>query len=185
MIFVKSIKDNKKITGLISFLFVILLVPNLLLPFISDDVSFGMITGAHGFIHNFLSITYHFYFDWSGRLLTDFSSRIILQLPTFVIALIKTVSLLIVLYLIVRLPQKLLKFDNSKFVISYLLIFLTYWLCNPNLGQTTFWLVGASNYLFTNLWILLYLNVAFSNYLNVRKTFRILIFIFIAFGSYD
>lgn len=64
-----------------------------------------------------------------------------------------------------------------------MLIFLTYWLCNPNLGQTTFWLVGASNYLFTNLWILLYLNVAFSNYLNVRKTFRILIFIFIAFAA--
>jgi len=109
---------------------------------------------------NLVSVSIQHYLNWSGRLLTDITSRVILQYPAWIVSSIKAIALVALIWLIAWLPNMIL---NKKVFsrINLFLIFITYWICNPNLGQTTFWTVGATNYLFTNVWILAYLNLIF------------------------
>ncbi|MFC4760732.1 DUF6056 family protein [Fructobacillus durionis] len=181
MSMLKTIK-NKKIILISIILFVITLIPNLLIPFVSDDVSFALVTGEHGFIRNLVSMSYHFYFDWSGRLLTDFESRVLLQFPHFFVALFKSAALVLLIFLIAQLPSNVFKKKNIS-AFSFVFIFIVYWICNPNLGQTTFWTVGASNYLFTNVWILVYLNLAFYTDFRTKNIIKKILYFLVAFAA--
>ena len=66
-------------------------------------------------------------------------------------------------YLLVAIPNKIFnkEFSSAKF----LLISALYWICNPNLGQINFWVVGACNYLITTFFValILYLFISFKN----------------------
>ncbi|MEX8987039.1 DUF6056 family protein, partial [Salmonella enterica] len=66
------------------------------------------------------------------------------------------VSTLVFCYFIVKTPSGTLRWNKSDYLL-FPLIFFTYWISNPNLGQTTFWIVGAANYLWTNLFVVVWL----------------------------
>lgn len=49
------------------------------------------------------------------------------------------------------------KVINLNTTITLWFSFFLYWLCNPNLSQTSFWLVGSANYLYPIMWVSSYL----------------------------
>jgi len=131
---------------------------------------------------NLISVSIQHYLQWSGRLLTDITSRIILQYPAWLLSGVKAITLVGLIWLITLLPNMIL---NKKIFsrTNLYLMFITYWICNPNLGQTTFWTVGASNYLFTNVWILMYLNLVFYMFYHQSKWHGYVLLGITAFGA--
>lgn len=104
----------------------------------------------------------HHYMTWSGRIIADYASSLILytqsQLVYSVAAGFSTVAFC---YFIVKTPSGTLRWTKSDYIL-FPLIFFTYWISNPNLGQTTFWIVGAANYLWTNLFVAAWLFYIYS-----------------------
>lgn len=148
----------------------------MILPMVSDDFWYGEKN------LDLISVSIQHYINWSGRLLTDVTSRIILQYPAWVVSGIKTIALVLLIVLLANLPSMILGKKVFSRVNLYLL-FITYWICNPNLGQTTFWTVGASNYLFTNLWILAYLNWVFFMFNKKNHWYEYILLVLTAFGA--
>ena len=71
---------------------------------------------------------------------------------------INSFALIIVIIALSFLPPIIMKqklIDKNSWLMLWFL-FITYWVANPNLGQTTFWLVGSANYLWTIMWASLY-----------------------------
>ncbi len=150
----KNFSQSKFMIAILVIIFYVLIyIPNSILPMISDDFWYGKTDG------NIFLVSIQHYLNWSGRFLTDMTSRIILPYPA-IASSVKTIALVALIILISILPSIIVG-RNIFSKINLYLIFITYWICNPNLGQTTFWTVGASNYLFTNVWILIYLNLVF------------------------
>lgn len=89
------------------------------------------------------------YLSWSGRLVADFFSTVILSLyahhvlTSLIIALISTVECVLIVGIVSV-------YTGSKFSFkTFALVTALYWVCNPNIGQINFWVVGACNYLLT------------------------------------
>ncbi|WP_253820643.1 DUF6056 family protein [Alcaligenes faecalis] len=114
-----------------------------LTPMISDDFSY-----ANKGI-SWAAIKFH-YLNWSGRLVSDTLSSGMLNLaPRWLQAILNTAALFSLIAILTALGAQL---ADRRFRPSLLLLLFTlYWLVNPDLGQTTFWLVGAANYLWPNL----------------------------------
>lgn len=99
---------------------------------------------------------YNHYVKWSGRVVSDYISPILLLLPHWLRAIINSLALVVLIWSIV-LFGKQEKNINFKDSISVLLISALYYIANSNLGQTTFWIVGSANYLWTNMFIVCFL----------------------------
>lgn len=114
-----------------------------LTPMISDDFNYANKGIA------WTSIKQH-YLQWSGRLVSDTLSSAMLNLaPGWLKATLNTAALLGLITVLTALGAQLA--GKALRPSLLLLVFTLYWLVNPNLGQTTFWLVGAANYLWPNL----------------------------------
>lgn len=100
------------------------------------------------------------YMKWSGRFVTDYTSSILLNLfsrPVYMA--INSLVFLVIMVLVSVLPNIVRKrplFDKETFLVLWL-VFLLYWAANPNLGETSFWLVGSANYLWTLMWASIYM----------------------------
>lgn len=93
------------------------------------------------------------YMAWSGRFVADYTSSLILATQSqFIYSVAAGISAISFCYFIVKTPAGTLRWSKYDYVL-FPLIFFTYWISNPNLGQTTFWIVGAANYLWTNLFV--------------------------------
>lgn len=131
--------------------FVIVLIPSLWVPMQSDDYSYylmGLSPSAH----------LEHYLEWSGRIVTNIISTALLStMPHFAYEAINSIAfaLLTLFIAIVPVSDK----DNSKvaFFLRAVFVFVLYWIANPNLGQTSFWIVGSANYMWTNMFIAGYL----------------------------
>ena len=134
-----------------SIIYILVLVVALNVPFQSDDYSYvqmGLSWEAH----------VKHYLDWSGRFITDYLSSLLLNLfsrPVYMA--INTVVFLVVIMIISLLPYILRrkKIDGNASIILWI-VFMLYWTSNPNLGQTSFWLVGSTNYMWTLMWASIY-----------------------------
>lgn len=118
-------------------------------PLHSDDYEYAM-KGLS------LSSHYNHYMTWSGRIIADYVSAILLSINYhFLRAFLNALALYTLLYLISELPRFISKTSSSLYALP--LIFMTYWISNSSLGQTTFWIVGSANYLWTNLFVVAFL----------------------------
>ena len=142
--YIRSI-DVKVLCSLISiFLFFFLIELNT--PMHSDDYSYAQM----GF-----DLAKHFrhYIGWSGRVVADFVSPVILTFhfsQLIVSIIISFISSALILF-IVAIGCTL--FDSKVTASKLLILASIYWVSNPNLGQINFWVVGASNYLVTTTFV--------------------------------
>lgn len=123
----------------------------------SDDYSYFLKGGS-------ISALYHHYMSWSGRLVADAISSTLLYffskpMRSFVnaFAFVSLMFMISIMPRAIRIEKKI----TSNDIITFFLVFLLYWVCNPNLGQTSFWIVGSANYLWTYLILVSYFLVLF------------------------
>ncbi len=133
-------------------------------PFHSDDYRYyllGLSPAAH----------FHHYMSWSGRFVADYISSLILSTQSqFIYSVAAGLSTIAFCYFIVKTPSGTLRWSKHDFIL-FPLVFFTYWISNPNLGQTTFWTVGAANYLWTNLFVAAWLFHIYNiTAKNIKKT---------------
>lgn len=130
--------------GLISifFVFLLVLIIQLLTPFHSDD--FGFYLKGYSF-----ETLYHVYMTWSGRLFSDFTGSLVMSIKDkTIISLINACAFTSLILLLTKLPS-----ENKNNWLVFVLLFMLYWIDNPSLSQTSFWVVGSANYLWTNLFV--------------------------------
>lgn len=133
------------------FAFLLLYLVQINIPMQSDDYRYLSLGG------DFSALVKH-YFGWSGRLAADVTSSTILSVfPKWIYSALNSLALVALLLLCTKLPALIL---NEKMMardgVTFLVLFFTYWISNTNLGQTTFWIVGSANYLWTNLYIVMF-----------------------------
>lgn len=139
------------------------------IPFHSDD---------YGYFSQGLSLEnrINHYLSWSGRLITDFTSSYLLNLFSFTVySAINSLVFVVFLVVVSLLPRVVFKDKNynNKSALTLWLLFITYWLSNPNLGQTSFWLVGSANYLWPLMWASFYIyNIFYLLSNNVEKNIK-------------
>ncbi|MEY0332393.1 DUF6056 family protein [Providencia rettgeri] len=127
---------------------------------------------------NSISNHLHHYLTWSGRLVSDYFSTLLLStssstLKSVIIAFLFTT----IIYLITKISYiKEKNINTPSFFLQFISIFLIFWITNPNKGEIIFWLVGAANYLVTNFFIIIFLYSLF-NYLSNKKNLGLLILV--------
>lgn len=115
-------------------------------PLHSDDYVYAMLGTS-------LDTHLNHYLTWSGRVVADYSSALLLATGSRAIISAMTGLLVVVFcYFIVKTPTGTLRWQKHDASI-FALVFLTFWIANPNIGQTVFWIVGSANYLWTNLFV--------------------------------
>ncbi len=147
------LKRNKYYLLSAILIYLLILVPSLYTPFQSDDYSY-FLQGID------LKKRWAHYMGWSGRLITDFTSSSLLTLfPRWLYQSINAFIFLLLIVFISLIPVSLDTEDKKSKASIFILwvIFFAYWIANPNLGQTSFWLVGSANYLWTIMWASAYI----------------------------
>ncbi len=132
-------------------IYILILFPSLHTPMQSDDYSY-FLKGVT------FENTYNHYMLWSGRLITDFTSSLLLKhLPYVAYEIINSLALLLLCIFISIIPARISSLDKKYSSITLWVVFSLYWIANPSLGQTSFWIVGSANYLWTILWASAYI----------------------------
>ncbi|SEI97937.1 hypothetical protein SAMN05216514_10747 [Kandleria vitulina] len=161
-------KVNRKVLFLVNAVIAFALVYFVAyqVPLLSDDYSYflkGLSLHAH----------IDHYLNWSGRFITDYTSSFLLNVfksPIYMalnsLVLIVVIMMISILPNIVRKEKKITRCSS----IIFWIIFMLYWVSNPNLGQTSFWLVGSANYLWTLMWASIYFVYFLSLLVNDTKT---------------
>ncbi|EHG7888911.1 MULTISPECIES: DUF6056 family protein [Citrobacter] len=129
--------------------FVLTLLVALKTPMHSDDYLYAL---------KGLSFESHYkhYIKWSGRVVSDYISPALLLMPHWLRAAFNSLALVVLIGTIVIFGKQEKNID-TKDSLSVLLITFLYYISNSNLGQTTFWIVGSANYLWTNMFIVCFL----------------------------
>lgn len=114
----------------------------------------------------------HHYMIWSGRAVIDgISSSVLLINNHFIISLINTVLFTLLIYGIATIPNYQPTENNSNKVgLTFTILFCGYWLANPALGETTFWIVGASNYVWPLVFLSFYIKKALTSFYKTEIT---------------
>ncbi|AZS51162.1 hypothetical protein DM558_10460 [Entomomonas moraniae] len=117
------------------------------------------------------SLEKHFnhYLTWSGRFFIDyFSSTIMAIHNSVIIALLNSLAIPILIYNIVTLINYNNQKETTQFWKIASLLFISYWLTNPALGESTFWIIGAANYLWPLVVISFYIKYLLK-YINLQR----------------
>lgn len=161
---------GRKIELTLTFIFLLVVIIANYNPMQSDDF---------GFYIKGLSFESHLalYMHWSGRVVADFISSAILWLDQPLLkAIVSSLALPWMLYNLATIPYyKDNVLDDKAVVFAIIILFISYWLSNPALGQTTFWIVGEANYLWPLVFVSAYIkyllqylwkeNISFKHYL--------------------
>lgn len=142
------------ISCIILFLIIFILIVNA--PLTSDDFWYTLI-GRRGDI---LKSEINHYLTWSGRVVADITSSVLLNSPKIFRNFIQASIWVMLIFLLTYIPsfynKKSRNINIQPRFFSFILIFILYWLSNPTIWQTSLWMVGFSNYVLPNFLILLY-----------------------------
>lgn len=148
MHFIKQ-RTSQMFIASLAICFVLTLLVALKTPMHSDDYLYAL---------KGLSFESHYkhYTKWSGRVVSDYISPALLLMPHWLRAAFNSLALVVLIGAIVAFGKQERNI-YTKDSLSVLLITSLYYISNSNLGQTTFWIVGSANYLWTNMFIVCFL----------------------------
>ncbi|MFJ2986625.1 DUF6056 family protein [Collimonas sp. NPDC087041] len=161
----------KKNLGIIFALFSIYqisLALNYVTPLMTDDFTY-MKLGTNLVAH------YNHYMGWSGRVVADMISTLILSLEEKNFMSLANAIPLITIPLLICIIAGMK--ESTISIIGIFVAFIFYILFNPSLGQTTFWIVGSANYLWTSMFALIFILILYFLYyeIEINKYFLIVI----------
>lgn len=163
-------KNNQLLIPSIIFLFFVFFLIEYFTPINSDDFFFARL--GLGFEPH-----YNLYMNWSGRLLADYASSALLQINNhFIVSVIIASCATAIFFFISVIPNIIFQSTSNNIYWKLLCIASLYWISNPNLGQTTFWIVGACNYLVTSFFITFFLYFFYLHIIQIKKTKKIMLF---------
>ena len=112
------------------------------------------------------------YLTWSGRVITDYTASDLTQcIQQTCIHGDQFSGVCVCNHYDNRYTKrnKWEKLINKHSSMLLWIIFMLYWVANPNLGQTSFWLVGSANYLWPLMWASLYISYLLYLLVNDQK----------------
>ncbi|MBD2781242.1 DUF6056 family protein [Xenorhabdus szentirmaii] len=153
-------KYKISIIACLGFIFftTIVFILNYFNPLQSDDYGYYLI-GLD------LNKHIHHYMTWSGRVIADFISPVLLSIKSkILLSITQTLCVIALLFFISS------KKSISKSELIFTISFLSYlfFLSHPNFGQANLWVVGSANYLWTSV-LYIYITREIINYLNGQK----------------
>lgn len=169
-------KDKIKMILIIIFIYLSMLILNIVTPLIMDDYNYTF--GLEGRINSIIDIINYqqwFYFNWGGRNIAHFIAQFFLMNDKIFFNIVNPAIYTLMIYLI----YNLIKGNKKGNPLFLLLIHLGLWFLTPSFGQSFLWLTGASNYLWTTTIILIFLNIFFY-LMNSTKKYKLIQII--AFG---
>ena len=174
-------EKNKKIINVIMLiaLFFVIFLSIYATPLYDDDLVYINKWRSNVPIQNLFDI-YEFqiahYFNWGGRTIAHTILQILLLCPKFLSALLNTIMLFSLGYLINKLMSKQINMLIYLFTIS-----LLYYL-NPTFKESVMWLTGSANYLYTTTIIIISMIPLIKLYKNekVRLPYLYLLIVFLA-----
>lgn len=138
------------------FCFSIVLLLNILTPFISDDYAYLYIFGESTRVTSLGDIVQsqiNHYEMWGGRSVVHFVAQVLLLLPSYLADALNSLIFIGYTFLIyLHIVGK-----NRGSISLFVLINLAVWFMQPVIGDTILWLTGAANYLWGTFFILLFL----------------------------
>lgn len=161
----------------ILFIFLSMLIFNILTPYICDDYQFMYNYETTKRITNIFEIfreLHLMYFNWGGRVLAHFFAYLFLMLPKWIFNIVNSIVYISIVYLIYLIGRRDKKDNYNYLIFIHMLLFLLL----PVYGQIFLWLDGSCNYAFT-LCIQLFFLYKITNIKSIKKTSY---FIYLIFG---
>lgn len=155
--------------GIMSLFFILFCILNFLYPLYADDWGY--------FLHNFekssdynivkeiVNRQYNQYFNWGGRVVVHSIAHFILWLGYPWYNLLNTLVFILLLYLIYKISN----YTHSINPVLFTLLTLLVWFATPSFNYVFFWKVGAANYLWSTLIILLFIYPYYTHYISGKK----------------
>ncbi|MGL4981942.1 MAG: DUF3329 domain-containing protein [Treponemataceae bacterium] len=165
--------------GLVFAVFCIMYALNYFTILIADDYNYSL--GKTGKVQSLLEIIeleYNQYMGWGGRSVAHFLGRFFLWVGKPVFNIFNALVYVIFVLLICRHIDKNCKKNSALFIA----INISLWYFIPAWGQNFLWLIGSCNYLWTSMFVLLFLlpykkNIENSSY-NLNLFYSILVLLF-------
>lgn len=153
----KKIKISTKvqIRAYLFIIFISMLILNVLTPLIADDYSFALnLKGEHltGF-KDIIDVQANYYLTWGGRIVAHTIGQTFLLFPKILFSICNSIVYTALVYLIYKHAKK----DNKDKPLILLMIHLLMFFTIPVFGETTIWLIGSCNYLWTTTIIIFFL----------------------------
>ena len=144
--------------GVLVFIFLIILLINIMTPRIADDYGYMFYFGAGypRYIDSLMDLigsqTNH-YNMWGGRVIGHSVAQILLRINPLIASILNASMYMFFVGLIYRYITK----NNKRSLLLFLLINLFVWFFIPAFGDTILWITGSANYLWCTTIILVFL----------------------------
>lgn len=167
---IRKLSENKKqyiLFGIVFLIFFILVfVLNKLYPLYADDWGYiyrgKSFTEASGIM---LGKLYDQYFTWGGRMVVHAIAHLLSCLGIEASDLINSLIFVFLLYIVYRISNRGNRIKPFLFVFTGLYL----WLVIPAFNSTVLWLVGAANYMWGALIVILFLSAYYSYYMDGKE----------------
>lgn len=133
---------------------------NFYIPLFADDYGFFFIFNESGRVTHLSDILvsqYNYHNSWGGRNVAHFMLQFLLMLQSkMLLALVKTLWFFLTILVAIVLAYGT-DFRQKLTPQLWFIIVAGFWVLHPCLGESSFWITGACNYLFTPLLVLCFL----------------------------
>ncbi|MBW6090527.1 hypothetical protein KZ770_11560 [Escherichia coli] len=134
----------------IAAIFILVLIPSLHVPHLSDDYFYMAIANLHDQLGH--------YKEWSGRIVTNIFSAYMMKYASHTAYMsLNAMAFTAIVVLISSLPCAVLRGKFKLYPMGMVVIFTLMWIANPALGETSFWFVGSANYLWSSMYVSLFM----------------------------